>query len=156
MKKTKRKKFAYGTGSFGIGSNIYENPGLYQAPKTQSKLQNFGDWFLENGQMLGAGIGMAVNTGRGMAADKNNFAMGGVVTNVPVEVEGQEVGETPSGQMIDFKGPSHEQGGIDVKLPKGTEIFSKRIKVGGKTMAERKKEREKRVLSLEKLLHGKS
>lgn len=144
MKKTKRKKFAYGTGSFGIGSNIYENPGLYQTPKTQSKLQNFGDWFLENGQMLGAGIGMAAN--------RNNFAMGGVVPNVPVEVEGQEVGETPSGQMIDFKGPSHEQGGIDVKLPKGTEIFSKRIKVGGKTMAERKKEREKRVLSLEKLL----
>ena len=51
------------------------------------------------------------------------FAMGGTVGNVPVEVEGKEVAETPQGQVINFKGPSHEQGGIDVNLPAGTEVF---------------------------------
>lgn len=83
------------------------------------------------------------------------MAMGGKVKGVPVEVEGKEVGETPDGQIIDFKGPSHENGGIDINLPEGTEIFSKRIKVGGKTMAERKLAREKKTNTLEKLL-GKS
>lgn len=73
-------------------------------------------------------------------------------TGVNVEVEGKEMGETPDGQLIDFQGPSHENGGINIELPEGTEIFSKRIKVAGKTMAERKKAREKKVMTLEKLL----
>lgn len=79
------------------------------------------------------------------------MAFGGGVKS-PVEVEGKEVAETPKGDLIDFKGPSHEQGGIDVELPEGTEIFSKRIKIKGKTMAERKKAREKKLSDLEKLL----
>ena len=82
----------------------------------------------------------------------NQKAFGGSVHNVNVEVEGQEVGETPDGQLIDFQGPSHENGGIDVNLPEGTEIFSKRIKVKGETMAERKVKRENKLLTLEKLL----
>ena len=80
------------------------------------------------------------------------FGFGGETPGVPVEVEGEEVAETPNGDLIDFKGPSHENGGIGVALPEGTEIFSKRIKVQGKTMAERKKTREKKIMSLEKLL----
>ena len=85
--------------------------------------------------------------------NKNNnnleFAYGG---KVPVEVEGQEVGETPAGELMEFNGPSHESGGIPIGLPEGTEIYSKRIKVDGVSMANRKKKRENKAVSLESLL----
>ena len=64
---------------------------------------------------------------------------------VPVEVEGGEVAETPDGQLIDFKGPSHEKGGIDVNLPPGTDIFSEVIKIDGESLAQRKKKRDKKI-----------
>lgn len=67
------------------------------------------------------------------------YANGG---QIPVEVEGGEMYETPDGQMGMFQGADHEQGGINTQLPEGTEIFSKRLKIGGKTMAERKAIRE--------------
>ncbi len=108
--------------------------------------QGFGDWMGNNSQNLASGLSMLPMLANLMGP---GFAFGG---QVPVEVEGEEVGETPNGQLIDFQGPSHENGGIDISLPGGTEIFSKRIKVGGKTMAERKMAREKKLLTLEKLL----
>lgn len=112
--------------------------------------QKFGDWMGNNSQMLASGISMLPMLAHMMGP---GFAFGGrVPSKVPVEVEGKEVGETPDGQLVEFKGPSHENGGIDINLPEGTEIFSKRIKVKGKTMAERKKAREKKALTLEKLL----
>ncbi len=61
---------------------------------------------------------------------------------VPVEVEGGEVAETPTGKFIEFKGPSHSDGGINVSLPPLTEIYSEKIKIEGKSLADRKKERE--------------
>jgi len=94
-----------------------------------------------------------IQSGMGMMGAFSQFlAMGGLVPGVPVEVEGEEVGETPQGDVVQFKGPSHEQGGIDVALPEGTEMFSKRIKVDGVSMADRKKKREKRTMTLEQLL----
>lgn len=81
----------------------------------------------------------------------NLLAMGGQVNNIPVEVEGKEVGEMPNGQLLNFQGPSHEQGGIPISLPEGTEIYSKRIKVDGVSMADRKKKREKKTMTLESL-----
>ena len=80
----------------------------------------------------------------------DKMAFGGA-TNLPVEVEGQEVGETPNGELLDFQGPSHENGGIPIALPEGTEIYSKRIKVDGVSMADRKKKREKKTMTLESL-----
>jgi len=69
---------------------------------------------------------------------QNPYATGGMV-----EVEGKEMFETPQGGVGEFKGPSHENGGIDVALKDGTKIYSKRVKgPDGKTMAERKKRRE--------------
>lgn len=82
----------------------------------------------------------------------NMFAMGGQIPGVPVEVEGQEVAQMPNGQLSEFKGPSHEQGGIPIALPEGTEIYSKRIKIDGVSMANRKKKREKQSMTLESLL----
>ena len=85
-------------------------------------------------------------------ANSGGFAFGGDVPSLtPVEVEGKEVGETPDGQLINFEGPSHEQGGIPIALPPGTEMYSKRIKVDGVSMADRKKKRERKTLTLEQL-----
>lgn len=79
------------------------------------------------------------------------FANGGVTEGV-VEVEGDEAFETPDGQVGEFEGPSHENGGIKTSLPGGTKIYSDRLKVNGETMAERKKKREGRQNKLKKLL----
>ena len=82
----------------------------------------------------------------------SQFAKGGTVNNPRVEVEGQEVAELPNGQVGEFQGPSHEEGGIKMNLPEGTDIYSKRIRVEGKTMAERKLARERKIESLMKLI----
>lgn len=72
------------------------------------------------------------------------FAYGGVANGVPIEVEGNEVAETPDGEIAQFIGPTHEQGGIGVNVPEGTDIYSDRITVDGMTMAQRKKLRKNR------------
>lgn len=78
----------------------------------------------------------------------NKKALGGEVL---VEVEGGEVAETPFGNILDFVGPDHNNGGIKTLLQPGTEIYSDRIKVGDKTMAERKKARERKESKFQKL-----
>ena len=81
---------------------------------------------------------------------------GGKVKGSQVEVEGEEVGELPNGQLLEFKGPSHEAGGIDAILPGGTDIFSKRISIDGVSMADRKKKREKQANRISKRLNENS
>lgn len=81
------------------------------------------------------------------------FAFGGT-TGSQVEVEGNEVAETPNGQMMQFQGPSHEQGGIQTNLPQGTKIFSDRLSVDGKTMQQRKIGRERQMKKLDTMLDG--
>ena len=131
-------------GKAGFGGNIQAGGG------DGGKFgQGFGDWMGNNSNALASGISMLPMLAQMMGP---GFAFGGKVPGIPVEVEGEEVGETPDGKLLDFKGPSHEDGGIGIDLPEGTEIFSKRIKVKGKTMAERKKAREKKAMTLEKLL----
>lgn len=83
-----------------------------------------------------------------VAANGNNNV------NSDVEVEGGEMYETPQGDTGEFKGPSHEQGGIPMEvnqdIPEGTKVYSDRLKVGDKTLAERKAARERQVANLEK------
>ena len=82
-----------------------------------------------------------------------SYAQGGQVPqNIPVEVEGEEMYEMPNGQTGEFSGPKHENGGIPIALPEGTKIYSDRLKVNGKTMAQRKDKREANINKLEKLL----
>ena len=85
-------------------------------------------------------------------AQVTKAALGGIMGN-KIEAEGGEVIETPGGEPQELQGASHEQGGIDMQVPSGTEIYSDRL-VGadGKTMADRKKLREKQISKIEKLL----
>lgn len=84
-------------------------------------------------------------------AKKWKHAYGGTAKS-NIEVEGDEVLQTPNGQIQQMRGPSHEQGGIDVAVPPGTKIFSDRLKIGGKSMQERKLARERKLSRLDKLL----
>jgi len=85
-----------------------------------------------------------------------SFAMGGTVdsSQVPINVEGGEIVKKPDGTQIEMEGAKHEQGGIDTQAPEGTVIYSDRLKVDGKTLAERQKARAKKELNLAKLLEG--
>lgn len=82
-------------------------------------------------------------------------AMGNNNVQKDVEVEGGEMYETPQGQVGEFKGPSHEAGGIPLEVGKdveqGTKVYSDRLKIGEKTLAERKATRERQIANLEKI-----
>lgn len=115
-----------------------------------------------SGAMNGTGGDFDIDT----AADNTNFqfgpstlqdgmyaAMGGSGSaGKKIEVEGDEVFETESGIVGEFKGKKHEQGGIDVTLNEKTNIFSDRILVGGKSIADRKKQRENKLRKIENQL----
>lgn len=72
--------------------------------------------------------------------------------NKTVEIEGNEMLEFPNGATMQAQGPSHEGGGITLPLPVGTQVYSKRLKVDGKTMAKRKEDRDRRVKRAYKLV----
>lgn len=58
-----------------------------------------------------------------------SFQEGGNIQDlVPVEVEGEETVQTPNGNLYEFKGRSHAQGGIDVMLEAGSKVFSEHLK----------------------------
>ena len=84
----------------------------------------------------------------------HKYATGGNVNQqIPIEAEGQEVVEEPNGNMYELQGASHEQGGIDMNVPEGSQIYSKRLKgMDGKTMADRKKFREQHLAKLQRLM----
>lgn len=138
----------YGMSQMGAGSASGGITGAFQEPDNggMQGTQGFGD----TTGMFNMGFG---DTEEGYSMNNNILyaAFGGKVKG-KVEVEGDEVAELPDDGLIEFEGPSHEEGGIKTMLPAGTDIFSKRITVDGKTMAERQKARTKKVMSLEKLL----
>lgn len=77
-----------------------------------------------------------------------SFALGTDGTETAnVEVEGDEFIKTPDGQTGMVNGPDHEEGGVPMDLPVGTEVYSKRLRhpQTGETMAERAEKREARI-----------
>lgn len=84
-------------------------------------------------------------------ADENQYALGGEIEEeIPVEVEGGEILQTPDGEIQEVEGPRHEEGGVKMDLPEATQVFSDRVLgADGKTMAERKKDRDTRVSKLQ-------
>jgi hypothetical protein len=82
----------------------------------------------------------------------SDYAYGGRARKVDIEVEGNEIMQLPSGGLKKVKGPSHAKGGVDVKVPVGTKIYSNRLSRDGKTMQERKLARANRLAKASKLL----
>lgn len=80
-----------------------------------------------------------------------NYAYGGR-TGKRIEIEGGEVTQTPDGTVMKHSGPSHENGGIPMNAPNGTKVYSDRLSIDGKTMQERKINREKKLAKLQKLV----
>ena len=115
-------------------------------------VQEFASKVLANKDNYSSAMVKKANFARN--ASKWKHDMGGYVDpqNVPVEVEGEEMYEMPNGQVGEFSGPKHENGGIPIELPEGTKIYSDRLTINGKTMAERKDKREKNISKLERLL----
>jgi hypothetical protein len=82
-----------------------------------------------------------------------SFALGTDGTETSdVEVEGDEFIKTPTGETGMVTGPDHEQGGVPMELPVGTEVYSKRIThpQTGETMATRAENRESRLKEAQK------
>lgn len=152
--KIKRKKYAIGTSIKGlvkdptealVQNNINLDKAMYEAMSSPLS------------QALGYAAALSPIVGQIYTEDIlpkiKQYGLGGVVEEqVPVEVEGEEVAKTPDGEVMEFNGPAHKQGGIKTALPEQTKIFSKRIKKFGNSMAQRAKKREQKVASLEKKL----
>lgn len=171
----KKIKYAFGTSKtnpVNIQSPdqaLVENDIMWA--KTQEKVNS--DFFIKALDAVG---GFALNTGLSMmggsSASGAMSGSAGSLTNslvadnsaadaqkVPkaayggsaIEVEGDEVAQYPTGDLIQFNGPRHENGGIDINLPNGTDIYSDRISIDNKTMAQRKLEREKNAAKFTKM-----
>lgn len=88
--------------------------------------------------------------------EEEQYAMGGNTKKKRIEVEGGEVMQQPNGQLHQIKGASHEEGGVNVTVPQGTKVYSDRLAVDGKTMQQRKKNREKMLSKLNNLTEDNS
>ena len=163
-----RRKYANGTGKTGVGpSNYIQNPAEtladYNIMLAKAESEALTNPWLPIVGALGAVGQSVVGSLRGPAtspmahgvdkpvegaANGNNNVQGNI------EAEGGEMIETPAGQVQELKGPRHEQGGIPLQVnqdvPEGTKIYSDRLKVGDKTLAERKAARERQMANIEK------
>lgn len=164
------KRYANGTNAKGMDPNNYiispaEALNDYNIMLAKAEAEaNSNPWLpivAIAGQALQTGIGiagkaaMAKAGGVGGTDEEDKAAMGMNNVQNDVEVEGGEMYETPQGQVGEFQGPSHEQGGIPLEVgqdvEEGTKVYSDRLKIGKKTLAERKATREKQIANLEKI-----
>lgn len=158
----KRKKYEGGTGAEGVGGGGGQDYSSLVSGGTQLLGQVFN--LMKTLGDRGTYTSQPVVTQRQTAAynpyskDFGNtnlpqFAMGGMAGGgVPIEVEDDEVLETPGGAVAKVNGNTHAEGGEDMSVPHGTKIFSDRIKIGDKTMAERKANRVKIEARIQRLV----
>jgi hypothetical protein len=140
----------------GAAQSFVGNAGMY-TKGTASIKPEAGD-LLEKAIPKGLNIIASNSTGTVQAANGMNNVQS------DVEVEGGERYETPQGQTGEFQGPSHAEGGIPLEVvdtpvtnpnqgeaEKGTIIYSKDLKIQGKSLADRQATREKQTAKLEKM-----
>ena len=172
-----RKKYANGTNAKGMDPNHYIispaealNDYNIMLAKAEAKA-NANPWLpivAIAGQAMQTGIGIAgkyatAGAVGGDTAD-TKAAMGMNNVQKDVEVEGGEMYETPQGQVGEFQGPSHDEGGIPLEVvdtpvadpnqgevQKETIVYSKDLKIAGKSLADRKATRERKTANLEKI-----
>lgn len=161
-----RKKYANGTSTQGVGPNNYiQTPNEvlndYNIMLAKADLEVANNKLVPIVSMVGALAQEAVKFGgaggfnKGALTTPKTAAMGMNNVEEDVEVEGGEMYETPQGEVGEFKGPSHEEGGIPLEVgqdvEEGTKVYSDRLKIGKETLAERKEKREKQIANLEKI-----
>jgi len=99
------------------------------------------------------GPGMAPTPGAAAmpkAAYGKKYAYGG---KTQMNVEGNEVVDDPTVGSVEMEGNSHDKGGIDVDVDPGTDVYSDKVlDEKGKSMAQRKKAREKARKSIVDML----
>jgi len=82
------------------------------------------------------------------------FPEGGMIPEANVELEREEVFQTPEGEIGQVNAPDHSQGGIDMYLQPGTRVFSDRLQTTtGKTFAEEAEKIKKQIAKYEKMLN---
>jgi hypothetical protein len=126
------------------------------AGNTDAVTESKGASLIKKGINTGGDIDASLGVGVQAAMGMNNVQQ-------DVEVEDGERYKTPAGQTGEFKGATHEENGIPLQVtqdpnanpkegqaPEGTQIFSDRLKVGDKTIAEREATRERQTANLEK------
>lgn len=161
------KRYANGTDGKGIDPNHYiispaEAMNDYNIMLAKAEAEaNSNPWLpivAMAGNLLQQGVsayGQSNLAKKAAASDDTKAAMGMNNVQQDVEVEGGEMFETPQGQVGEFQGPSHEQGGIPLEVgqdvEEGTKVYSDRLKIGKKTLAERKATRERQIANLEKI-----
>ncbi len=165
------KRYANGTSAKGMDPNNYiispaEALNDYNIMLAKAEAEaNSNPWLpivAIAGQAMQTGIGIAgkaamakAGNAGGTGTGDTKAAMGMNNIQQDVEVEGGEMFETPQGQVGEFQGPSHEQGGISLEVgqdvEEGTKVYSDRLKIGKKTLAERKATRERQIANLEKI-----
>jgi hypothetical protein len=112
----------------------------------------------------GEGLNLIDTASQSPIGDRYKKAMGTDNIQTDVEVEGGEMYETPQGEVGEFQGPSHAEGGIPLEVVdtpvdnpnKGqvqeeTKVYSKDLMLQGKSLAERKATRERQTANLEKI-----
>jgi len=172
MRKPKIKKLPFGgminsgiTGlakSFGandklagaIGSGIATATGFI--PGFQDNLLQAGDFvgdisqYSKNQDIQNAGqiasMGSQV-AGSFMKYGGVKYPYGGASMIPNAEVEKQEVIRTPNGGTVQVDGPSHENGGVPVNIPSGTEIYSEFKKTFAKLASKYKTDRQEKVIN---------
>lgn len=179
MKKTKRQMKKYLTGTKVKG--YMENPGQeleqnsidiaqaeYEAESNPwyMGLRLAGNLMMESGMsMASKGLKSGESTGsdfwdKAIGSDSLKNVMqvgqflkkGGMVSGIPIEVEDGEAYEKPSGEVGEFDGAPHALGGIETVMPEGTMIYSEKLKVAGKSLADRKLARERKQTKIQKKL----
>lgn len=136
------------------GLNIAGNLAMQYGTSMMNQGMSEGQGVSSGGFNWGSLLSQGIQGAGAVANGQGLFENGGKVgIPTPIEAEGEEVIETPNGDVSQLKGPSHSEGGIDMVVPSGSEIFSKKLKgADGKSMAERKIDREKKEAKVEKLL----
>lgn len=165
----KKKKYATGTGVNNYIANPYEVLQEDRINKAQAIYEGETNPLVNVLKLAG---NLTMNYAAGRAAktetkkdddipqglnildDLLSMAYGGKVPQREVELEGGEVVENVDGTVQDVTGPSHENGGVDALLTPGSEVFSKRVKFQGDTMADRKKNRARKEKRTSKALNN--
>lgn len=130
----------------------YSNPGM----ETNAKSKVVGNALIIGNKAIVAGFPMGGKKNMPCYNCEGEKMMpnGGVYNGEPnAEVEKQEVMKLPNGQVEQVNGPTHENGGVQVNIPNGTDIYSDRLKhptlkkTFAKLAGKYKTDKEEKILS---------